>query len=222
MFINVTENELKLYELQIYPGLKDVINKIIADCPFESYEKKDVRFGLLSGDIINNNDLVILDECIDTRNWIKVDENNFGNFRRVLQDVFIYKYRLVHLVDLYFTLEGLQNDKNISYSNLEVLNNYALRKYDGLTQDLFNKYENEIFENIKLIELYSGSSTEILRLFNSLYDSASDGYRKQLNEVKNMLNVNYMNILNIPSESSVASRLSKYFNGEKSNCRIRN
>lgn len=206
MFINKTDDALKLYELQVKPELKQVMDKIASECPYDSYEKRcavldcvsdfgektSFSFGYLNGDIING-DLLSYDSISFTNEFVVPR----GPSLYSRDNIYIYKYRLIHLVPLYFTLMGLENKE---YQSLANLNSFCQREFDGLNQELFNKYESEIFDNIKLTEVYSGDCADANKIFNGLYEHASLDYRKKLDEVEKLLEVHSLNISSLPCE----------------------
>lgn len=189
MFINLEKGKLKLYDLQVSEGINNITRKIIINSPYdekhiETTPPQRYREGLVEGDIM------IKDLKVEpTGRYVEYNHYPFD------APIFSYRFKEYKLPPLYFLIERLRKK---DYSVLELLNQYIIGNINNENQEMFNKYKNEILQNIKLFNLLDEQVDQTLYLYELLLNKGDEKLKTKLLDLKKYLDIYEMDIGKVP------------------------
>lgn len=189
MFINLENGKLKLYDLKIYDGVKNISRNIIFDSPYED-KTIETTNTYIDGQIIGK-DMVYFVTSRFTGKWKEYNDSLYYPDEKIYE----CRFREYHLTEIYFLLERLINN---DYSALEQLNKYFNHRFRNNDQKLFNKHQSEIIENIKLVELVNKDFEGLMDIYEALINFSDGKLKEKLIGLKKHLNIYEMNINKIP------------------------
>jgi len=181
MFLINKNGNIILYKIKIGDNLYNLLRRIIKENGNITHKKYTTDY---TPNFYNN--IYVFNYC----ERYTGETRSYNDFYSEDRDIYEVNYDIsdnIEIVDL------LLDIKDGEYESLKKIVKYNLNNYDNIksknykNQLIFNKYKDEIFENIKLRKIKELDN--LYFLLKELYRSSKDDLKERLKKVKKELNV---------------------------------
>jgi len=185
MFINLENGKLKLYDLKINDNLYKIAENMIFESPNEYCVVISSNEHYYNGKLLN--------EGKDMAYWVNWKET--GN---KYDDIVEYSYSFVlyHLPHIYTIIDRL---KKQDYTALVELCKFINNDYVSLVEQIkFDKYREQILDNIELIELVNEDCLQVTRIYDLLLSYAEGDLKGRLESLSRIVKTYHLDIEKMP------------------------